>query len=168
MKTWDRTSRVGLLGVVYRLSLVEHTHGFECHCADDSQALRAELIESVLGSVVKDVVVAVVEVNKVCGWNTALHEGQVIIGNAFLARKKVRLISNARRRLANKILEPWRRVQLPLDVEIGVSHKVFQQERSYLLQSAVILPLLCNMLYAIKALVIVPWHFHGFFAIVPQ
>src|ERR1035441_6616559 len=107
------------------LALVEHSDGFEDGVAYDFQALWTELVHGVLRGVMEDVVVAVVEVDDIGGWDAAFHKRQMVVFHRSLKGVEVRLVALALRGGVDEVEQPWSRVEIALDVEVGGADRVY-------------------------------------------
>src|SRR5216684_6512425 len=85
---------------------VQQSNCLQNDAAYDLQALRAKFVYRILRCVPEDVVVAVGEVDEVGGGHATLHEGEVIVANLVVARKKMGLIADAGGGLIYGVLEP--------------------------------------------------------------
>src|SRR5207237_275658 len=108
------------------LSLVDHAYTLKRHGTDNFQTLRAEFVDSVVGGVVEDVVVAVIKINQICRRHATLHKGHVVVSHAHCPGKKMRLIAKLCGGSKDYVFEPWRRIRIMLDVQVGVANHVFK------------------------------------------
>src|SRR5208282_6923739 len=101
----------------------------------------AELVDGILRRVPEDIVVAVVEVDKIGAGYAPLHKGNMIVLHSHSSCEKMRLIAKSCSGLIHHVFEPWSRVGIVLNIQIRIAHHICQQECLDLLQSSVSLPL---------------------------
>ena len=81
------------------------------------------------------------------------------------------LISQTRRGFVNHALQPWSRVAVAVDVQVGVADHVSQQECLHLFQGSVRLPFLRQMSNPIQTVgheIDFGIRLHSFFRVVPN
>src|ERR1700757_3021537 len=77
------------------LPRVQHPHGLQNDVPRDLQTLRTQLVDCILRGVMKNVSVAVVEIDQIGAGNPQFHERQMIVLNVERAREKVRLVAKS-------------------------------------------------------------------------
>src|SRR6266851_6867442 len=77
--------------------LVQHPHGLQNYVPHDFQTLGTELVHRVLRGVVKDIAVAVIQVNEVGTGNPTAHEWQVVVVYSEGSSVEMRLVAQPRR-----------------------------------------------------------------------
>src|SRR5580700_9653629 len=136
-----------------QIHLVEDADCLQHGHADNFQALGTELVDGVLRRVPENIVVAVVEVNEVRTGDALLHKWDVIVVHRHGPSEEMRLIANPGSGLVDDVLEPRRRVRIALNIQIGISNHIRQQECLDFLQGSVGLPFIFQMANAIQAVV---------------
>src|SRR5712692_6564340 len=149
------------------LLLIQHPHGFQDHAAHDFQTLGAELVDCVLGSMPEDVVIAIIEINQVDAGHAEMHERSVIVFFPDGSSEEMGLVAQPRGCLINHVFEPGRGVGIAIDVQVGVTDHIGQQECLDLLQRPVVPPFLRQVPCAVEAVGRSPL-FHSLFAVRPQ
>ena len=142
----EEAARAGLV-----THLVEEADGLQHGAADDFQALGTEFIDGILRDVPEDVVIAVVEVDEVRAGDAPLYEGKMVIVHGHGSREEMRLIAQPGGRLIDHGFEPCCRIRIMLDVEIGISDHIGQEESFDFLQGSVGFPFFLEVTDTVEA-----------------
>src|SRR5437763_8589743 len=134
------------------LALIEQTQSFQGHPAYNLKDLRAELIDGVISGVMENIVVTVIEINQIGRWHPALNKWLVVIGNSHGSSKEMGLNAQSSCSIKDQILQPRRRTQIMLNIEISVTDHVFQNECFNFFQGPVVLPFIREVADAIERL----------------